>query len=228
MRQQCVCWGMKALLLASVSAFALGFLAGRALAAPIQANDAESGTREAARRFLLGFILPMWQMAGFADWACHRATRIEENSGTKETLLHLLMLVEMGLPTLAALFLEINAPVLAMMVAAFVAHEATALWDVSYAVTRREVTPLEQHVHSFLEVLPLMAASFLCALHWPQFQELVGAAPRRDWGIRLKRHALPASVVAPTLAGVGALNVAPYLEELWRDLRAHPQLVPPG
>ncbi len=82
----------------------------------------------------------------------------------------------MAVPLLAALFLEINALIIALMIVAFLAHEATALWDVSYAVTRREVTPFEQRPQ-LLEMLPLMSAAFVAVLHWPQFLALFGAGP---------------------------------------------------
>jgi hypothetical protein len=39
------------------------------------------------------------------------------------------------------------------------------------------VTPIEQHVHSFLEVLPLTAALFVVSRHWTQFEVLFGADP---------------------------------------------------
>jgi len=37
---------------------------------------------------------------------------------------------------------------------------------VTYAESRRKVTPAEQHIHSLLEVAPLMATASLTALHW--------------------------------------------------------------
>src|SRR4051812_1281772 len=106
---------------------------------------------------LMYFVLPVWLVAGFADWLCHRATHIETTTGAKESLIHLLMFAEVGIPLLAAMFLQINAGINAIMIAAFLVHEATALWDVTYATTARAVTPIEQHVHSFLEMIPLMA-----------------------------------------------------------------------
>src|SRR6266567_4085037 len=48
-------------------------------------------------------------------------------------------------PLLAAMFLNINALVIAIMIAAFFLHEATALWDASYATTARILTPIDQH-----------------------------------------------------------------------------------
>jgi hypothetical protein len=111
-------------------------------------------------------VLPLWLLAGFLDWVCHRAAHIETSTGPKESLIHLLMFAEMGLPLLAAIFLQVNAGILLTMIVAFFLHEATAMWDVRHAVTARDVTPIEQHVHSFLEVLPLTAALFVVSRHW--------------------------------------------------------------
>src|SRR5215204_3390807 len=101
---------------------------------------------------LMYFILPLWLAAGFADWLCHRASNIATTSGPKESVLHLFQFAEMGVPVLAALFLEINTLIIAIMIVFLVLHEATAIWDVRYASATREVGPTEQHVHSFLEM----------------------------------------------------------------------------
>src|SRR5687768_15517440 len=111
---------------------------------------------EITRNALMYFLLPLWLAAGFADYLCHRASHIETTSGAKESLLHLVQFAEMGVPILAAMFLEINALVILVMIVAFVLHQATAYWDLSYASKTREITPIEQQVHSFLEMLPLM------------------------------------------------------------------------
>ena len=128
---------------------------------------------------LMYFILPVWLLAGFADWLCHRASHIETTSGAKESMFHLLLLAEIGLPLLAAIFLQINAGIIAFMIVAFLVHQATSLWDVSYAVTVREVTPVEQQVHSFLEMLPLMAILFVISLHWGQFRRCSASVRKR-------------------------------------------------
>src|SRR3977135_4608764 len=113
---------------------------------------------------------------------------MELTSGWKETLLHLLQLVEMAIPTLAALFLEINALVIAVMIVCLIAHEATAIWDVSYAYRTREVTPTEQHVHSFLEMLPLMGLLLVVTLHWQQFLSLFGLGRQSaEFALRFKQ-----------------------------------------
>ncbi|MBC7907681.1 MAG: diguanylate cyclase [Rhodospirillaceae bacterium] len=172
--------------------------------------------------FLLYFILPLWLLAGVADWLCHRASHIESTTGAKETVIHLLMLVEMGVPVLAGLLLEINALVLLGMLVAFLLHEATSIWDVSYAVSRRNVTPVEQHVHSYLEMLPLMGLSFLACLNWPQALAIFGFGPESaDWGVRFKDDPLPAGYLIAMLGLIVLFEVLPYLEEFWRGWRAN-------
>jgi hypothetical protein len=86
------------------------------------------------------FLLPLWIAAGFGDYLCHRATNIATTSGPKESLLHLLQFAEMAVAVLAAMFLEINSFVLLVMLICFLLHEATALWDLSYASSTREIT----------------------------------------------------------------------------------------
>lgn len=111
-------------------------------------------TGDILRGMLRYFVLPLWLAAGFADYLCHRAVHIERTSGWKESALHLLQFAEMAVPVLAALFLEITSGVIGLMIVFLILHEATAIWNVHYAAATREVTPTEQHVHSFLEMLP--------------------------------------------------------------------------
>ena len=178
---------------------------------------------------LMYFILPVWLLAGCADWLCHRASHIETTSGAKESMLHLLMFAEIGVPLLAAIFLQINAGIIALMIAAFFVHEATALWDVSYAVTARDVTPFEQHVHSFLELIPLTAILFVVSLHWGQFQALFGfGSETARFDLAWKEEPLPATYVVSIMAVILTFELIPYIEEFFRGLRAnHGALVPP-
>ncbi|HEV7611551.1 MAG TPA: hypothetical protein VGO37_06745 [Steroidobacteraceae bacterium] len=170
---------------------------------------------------LLYFVLPIWLIAGFADWLCHRRAHIESTAGPKESLLHLLMFAEVGVPLLLGLFLEINSLLIAIIIAAFFIHEATAFWDVSYATAVRRVTPIEQHVHSFLELMPLMAAISVISLHWTQFLALFGLGtetPRFD--LSLKRNPLPTTFLATLLSVIVLFELLPYMEELLRGVRA--------
>lgn len=182
------------------------------------------GMEAATRRLLLGGVLPLWLGAGLADWYLHRRTRIERTAGPRESLLHHLMFAETGLPVLLGLFCEVNAGVLAAAYGAVGAHSLTAYWDQSYAEERRRVSVAEQHVHSLLEVSPVMAAFLLTALHWDQAKALTGKTRRQPrFALRFKRRdpLSPATRVA-LLGAVALFGVLPYTEELWRCWRAHP------
>src|SRR6266540_3063198 len=146
----------------------------------------------AAQNVLMYFVLPVWLAAGFADYLCHRAAKIESTSGPKESLLHLLLFGEMAIPTLAAIFLEINALIIAIMIVCLILHEATAIWDVSYAYSTRVVAPIEQHVHSFLEMLPLTGLLIVITLNWPPFLSLFGfGSVPAEFTLGLKQPPLP-------------------------------------
>ena len=169
------------------------------------------------RWYLLYFIIPLWLVAGLADYLLHRQTKIENTSGIKESMLHAVQLGETGIAIVAGLLFEINALILLVMLVALVMHEATALWDTNYALHRRYVGAVEQHVHSFLEVLPLMAVSFVIILHWPQFIALVGLGPESPrFDLHFKSTPIPVSYLVSLSIAVVSFAVLPYAEELWR------------
>ncbi|ALA59225.1 hypothetical protein [Nitrospira moscoviensis] len=173
------------------------------------------------RSYLLYFVLPLWLLAGLTDYILHKRTKIEHNAGTKESVLHLLQLGEAGVPVVLGLLLEINALILLVMLIALILHEATALWDVTYAHTRRYIGPLEQHAHSFMEVLPIMAVSFVTVLYWSQFLALFGLGPETArFEIRMKSDPLPLGYLVALFASIGLFIVLPYGEELWRCIAA--------
>lgn len=165
------------------------------------------------------FLVPIWLAAGVADWWCHKRSRIEATTGTPESLMHLLLLGEAAVPAVLGLFLEINPLLLSGMIAAFFVHEATVMWDVDYAIKRRDVSPVEQHVHSVLELAPLGTLILLSLLHWPQLKALLGLAKAPPSRIRRKREPLGGAYVAADLAAMAAFGLLPYAEELWRDWR---------
>src|SRR4051812_46169671 len=96
--------------------------------------------------------MPIWLSAGLTDWALHRRARIESSAGTRESVLHLVMLAEMGIAVVSVVLLEVNAGVLALCISAFAAHELTVLADLRWALPSRSVQPLEQMVHSVQEI----------------------------------------------------------------------------
>lgn len=175
------------------------------------------------RNFMLFFIFPLWIVAGLTDYLLHRRTRIEENAGTKESLLHAVQLCEVGIPIVVALFFDINALIFVVLLTGLFLHEITALWDVSYASRRRYVSPLEQHVHSFMEVLPLTALSFVVVMYWNQFSALFGFGSEvARFELRPKPNPLSTTYLVVLLLSMSCFVVLPYAEELWRCLRASP------
>lgn len=177
---------------------------------------------------LMYFILPLWFVAGLADWLCHRASNIQSTTGAKESLIHLLMFAEVGAGLLAAMFLEINALIIIFMVIVFFIHEATALWDVNYATTARTVTPIEQHVHSFLEMIPLMAIVTVICLHWAQFLAIFHFGDEKAlYTLAWKAEKLPTTYIIITMLIILLFELFPYLEEFYRGWRANDgKLVP--
>lgn len=175
------------------------------------------------RRFLLYGVLPLWFVPAVADHLMHRRTDIEHTSGTRESAIHALMMAEAGVPVMLGLFARINPLVLTTMYAAAGVHAATALWDVQVATEDREVHPMEQHIHSFLEVLPLTAIAFLSCLHWDQVRAITGNGPDR-WKLLPKQERLSGGYVASIAAAVGVFIVLPYGEELLRCIRAQRRL----
>jgi hypothetical protein len=170
---------------------------------------------------LLYFVLPLWVAAGFADYLCHRKTEIEHTAGPKESVIHLLAFGVVGIPVLAGLFLEINSGVLALMIAGFVLHELITYWDVAYANATREVSPLEQHIHNYLALVPLIALVLAAILHWPQFLALFGLGPEAaSFAVTWKQNPLPVWYLATLLGLIAFFDLMPFLEELWRGLRA--------
>lgn len=93
---------------------------------PALAQGSDGGRGPGAVRFSLLYVLPpIWLAASLADWACHRYSRIENTARVKESVIHLLLLGEMGLPVLATAFLEITSPIILTSIAAFLVHEVT-------------------------------------------------------------------------------------------------------
>lgn len=169
---------------------------------------------------VLYFVVPLWLVAGLADWACHRASHIEETSGARESALHLVLLAEMGLPLLAAIYLEVNTLILGLLAAGFIAHELTTYADLRLASARRSIPVPEQMVHSVLEMLPLMTLLLLASTHWQAWLALFGLGDESP-GLRLAWSPYAPSVEysIALAAAVCALAVGPYMEELFRSRR---------
>lgn len=189
--------------------------------APVRRMDwADTDVKSTSERYVLFVLLPLWVVPGFVDWCWHKHTDIENTAGLKESLIHSLMMTEVGLPVVMSLLFEVNPLLLSIMAGAVVAHTATAVWDVRLAVVHREVKTGEQHTHSFMEVLPFMGMAFATCLHGSAMRKLLtGQTGPDDWTLKVKSPRLP----LPYLGGLMALIVlgiaVPYANEAWRCVK---------
>ncbi len=166
---------------------------------------------ELLQTFLLWGLYPAWLLAGAGDYLCHRASDIEHTSGTKESWLHLLQFLSLLIAFAIAVLMTLNAIVFAIAVALVVVHTVLAHVDVSYTDGRRYISPIEQLVHGFMDVLPPVAIALIGVMHWPE----IAAAPSAPI-LSLR----PPDIGRVLFVGSFAvLSGVPILEELARTCR---------
>ena len=119
----------------------------------------------------------------------------------------------------AALLLQITAAVLVLLLGVAIAHELTVWRDLSYATARRRIAVPEQWVLGLQIVIPWTSLFLLSVIHRDQLGAVVRSATA-DWSFRLKDVPLPpGQVIAIVVAGAVLVGM-PFVEELWRGLRA--------
>lgn len=166
-------------------------------------------------------LLPLWMIAGFVDYLCHRATNIERTSGVKESVLHIVMGFQVGIPVFLALICEVNVLITLICLAMLVAHEVVAVWDVRLATGVREISVWETHAHAFLLTIPFYTFALVALRNWQVFLSTVTF----DWAGQLS-FVLREVPVGPRgymgyyFAVVFALGLFPYGDELYRCLKA--------
>lgn len=168
---------------------------------------------------LLYVFLPLWGIAGFVDWCCHRATKIEQTSGLKESIMHSVMGIQMGLPIVLCLIFDINALILFICFITWILHEIVAHMDVRYASPRREISIWEMHAHTYLGSLPLYMLISIVVINWDHFIKLI----TMDWQNEMSFVLLDAPHGSPSylpayLIFMGIVCVFPYVEENLRCL----------
>jgi hypothetical protein len=167
--------------------------------------------RELLQNFLIWGLYPAWLLAGAGDYLCHRASDIEHTSGTPESWLHLWQFAALLIAFSAAVLLNINAIVFGILVVLVIAHGVLVHLDVSYTDGRRHISPIEQRVHGFMDVLPLVAVALIGVLHWP---EITASPSAPIFSLQ------PPDVGRVLLVGSFAvLSGVPILEELARTYR---------
>src|SRR3984893_18726797 len=151
-------------------------------------------------------LLPLWGIAGFIDWVCHRATHVERTSGLKESLIHSLMGLQLGIPILLCLIFKVNVLIFFICALMWVLHEFVAHWDV--------------HVHNYMATVPLYLFMLIVVINW----DVAVKAVTFQWSgqFTLNRLVSPpgtAAYLPEYLLFMSVLCVFPYLEENIRCLR---------
>jgi len=173
---------------------------------------------------LLGAVVyPVWLLAGIADVWVHRRDRIEQRTGTRESWMHVAMCVQMGIPVLMLLFLEVTAPVFLIASAAVVVHGWTSWRDARFADRVRHIGPGEQKIHVVLDAVPWIALVLLGMLHAPLLRGLVGPGAA-DWRWRLREPAFPTAVLVTVVATSIVFGLLPSVLELVRARRTRAAL----
>lgn len=170
--------------------------------------------QDALRFVLMDLLVPLWIAAGFVDWALHRRTAIAATSGLTENAFHWAMYLQMALLLAGVVLFEPSAALLAIGFTLFVLHELTVYVELDYTTLRRDVGPLEQMVHSFLELLPFVLLVLVALAAWPQVLAIAGAGgARADWTLVPRELATLRPWLIAAGAGTLLFNVLPLLQE---------------
>jgi 4-hydroxybenzoate polyprenyltransferase len=143
---------------------------------------------------LVGVLYPMWLVAGLVDYWCHKLTDIEATSGRIESWFHVAQFASLGVALLALALFVVTPASMLVLVAAVITHTVLAFIDVTYTTGRRYISPLEQHVHGYLDVLPVVAAFLILALHWNELRnsswhlQLRDPSAMRQWSLLLATY----------------------------------------
>ena len=169
--------------------------------------------------FLLYAAFPLWVAAGCGDYCCHRITDIEGTTGRVESALHAVQYVQIVAGIAVALFLETTSLVLVLLIALALLHLATGYFDIRYTTGRRYVSPFEQHVHSYMEILPLIATAHWVIMHWDAFAPILGGGVA-SWVVTPRQELAPTGVIAAIALGMAAAGAA-IAEEYLRCTRSN-------
>jgi hypothetical protein len=115
----------------------------------------------------------LWLVAGALDFWLHRTSSIESTSGVPESKLHLAQIAILGLATALWLGFRASHGLFAILLALVCLHAVTGYWDTRVAYPKRAIRPLEQHVHSILDLAPWVAIG---AVYWSLPSTHVGSA----------------------------------------------------
>lgn len=102
-----------------------------------------------------------WLLAGLGDFACHRRQHLAQTSGAAESAMHLVQLALLGAVVVIWLAFEPSLTTLGLQAVLVCAHAVAGYLDTRVAYGRRAIPPVEQHLHSVLDMAPWIALAVL-------------------------------------------------------------------
>ncbi len=123
----------------------------------------------------------LWTGAGLADFALHRRSDLAHTSGLTESSLHLAQLSLMGLAVAIWWALRPTWAAWGAVAALVMMHAVVGYADTRSAWHKRDIAPLEQHVHARAGCRALGAAGLVC-------QHAGGQRPAAGLGSRSRRR----------------------------------------
>ena len=154
-----------------------------------------------------------WLLAGLSDFICHRRTDIANTSGVLESSLHLTQIFIIG----TAMFLWLTlAPSFGLVLSIgflVVLHAVAGYADTRVAYRVREIGPIEQHLHSVLDIAPWIGLAAL-AVSFHQHADMEAN------GFGLRRPTLPIAVWIAIVTPSVVLVLVPAVLELVQAISA--------
>lgn len=149
-----------------------------------------------------------WLVAGAGDFLCHRRTDLPHTSGVAESITHLLQLMILGVAILVGLAFRIGQGVALLLLLLVATHAIVGYVDTRIAFGRgRVISPIEQHLHSVLDMAPIVSLMAVVAATWP-------AAVSGGVHMTLRDPPLPGAIWLAVLLPAGVLCVLPALLEI--------------
>ena len=123
-------------------------------------------------------------------------------------------------PIVLCLLFEINVTILLICIAAWLAHEVVAHWDVHYSAPRRHISIWEVHAHNYMATMPLFTLMLISVLNWDIVLLLVSLEWQGHLGLtRLAHPQGGTTYLGLYTAMMLILCVLPYAEENIRCLK---------
>ncbi|KLJ01663.1 hypothetical protein [Luteimonas sp. FCS-9] len=124
-----------------------------------------------------------WLVAGLGDFVCHRRQCLAQTSGVAESTMHLLQLALLGAAVMIWLAFGPSLAALGFQVLLVCAHAAAGYVDTRIAYRTRAIPPVEQHLHSVLDMAPWIALAVLFASEGAQAWQAGWTLPARAFAV---------------------------------------------